>query len=284
MNRDMRMWLVIGIAVVTATAASVAMYILTKNAKPPVEAPKVYVVVARKNLEMGEVVAEADVKLMPWPKDGEVAGAFPAIGDVKDRALVAAVLQNEPITKSKLAEKGASGLTPIIKTDMRAMSVKVNEVIGVAGFVTPGTHVDVLVTARRDRDSIARIVAQNVEVLTAGAKYDDPDARKQGKPIPSTVVTLMVTPEDAERISLAIGEGQITLALRNPLDKKEKLTRGYTTPELFAQAVTPKPVVKPPSPTAQKPPPPSPPPPQPAPKVVCFESFKAGKHEVELCP
>jgi pilus assembly protein CpaB len=119
---------------------------------------------------------------------------------------------------------------------MRAMSVKVNEVIGVAGFVVPGTKVDVLVTlGGRTDESMTRTVVSNVQVLTAGTRYDQEKA-KDGEPIPSTVVTLMVTPPDAERIALAQSQGQIMLALRNPLDVEDTETPGVRTANLFSQA------------------------------------------------
>ena len=100
---------------------------------------------------------------------------------------------------------------------MRALSVKVNEVIGVAGFTVPGARVDVVVVVKDRENSMARVVVSNLQVLTAGTKYDIEQA-KDGKPMPSTVVTLLVSPDDAERIALAQTEGSITLVLRNPLD------------------------------------------------------------------
>ena len=122
-----------------------------------------------------------------------------------NRGLIATVGENEPLTETKLAplEAGA-GLPPSIPPGMRAISVKVNEVVGVAGFVVPGTRVDVMVTLsdrQREQDTMTRIVVSNVQVLTAGTRYDQEKA-KEGKPIPSTVVTLLVTPDDAERIAL----------------------------------------------------------------------------------
>ena len=148
-------------------------------------------------------------------------GAFAKVEDVVDRGLIATVEENEPLTAAKLAplEAGA-GLPPSIPPGMRAISVKVNEVVGVAGFVVPGTRVDVMVTLtnrQAQQDSMTRVVVSNVQVLTAGTRYDQENA-KDGKPIPSTVVTLLVTPDDAERIALAASEGQIMLTLRNPLD------------------------------------------------------------------
>jgi pilus assembly protein CpaB len=104
---------------------------------------------------------------------------------------------------------------------MRALSVRVNEVIGVAGFVVPGTRVDVLVTLEgrgEKADSVARVVVSNVQVLTAGTRFDQEKSRQDGRPIPTSVVTLLVSPEDAERVTLAQAEGRMTLTLRNPLD------------------------------------------------------------------
>ena len=111
---------------------------------------------------------------------------------------------------------------------MRAISVRVNEVVGVAGFVVPGTRVDVFVTLKRQTDSETRIVVSNVQVLTAGTRYDQEKA-KAGEAMPSSVVTLLLTPEDAERMVLASTEGQIMLALRNPLDADPTATAGTRT-------------------------------------------------------
>jgi len=120
----------------------------------------------------------------------------------------------------------------------------VNEIIGVAGFVTPGSRVDVLVTLD-DEDSTAkkktmtRVVVSNVQVLTAGTRYDQDQSRKDGKPIPSSVVTLMVTPDDAERVALAQNEGKINLTLRNPLDVDPTSTNGAKLAGLLGKQTTP---------------------------------------------
>jgi Flp pilus assembly protein CpaB len=147
---------------------------------------------------------------------------------VLDRGLIATVDENEPLTAAKLAPLGAgAGLPPSIPPGMRAVSVKVNEVVGVAGFVVPGTRVDVMVTLtnrQAQQESMTRVVVSNVQVLTAGTRYDQENA-KDGKPIPSTVVTLLVSPEDGERIALAGSEGQIMLTLRNPLDTHRRPLR-----------------------------------------------------------
>jgi pilus assembly protein CpaB len=194
--------------------------------------------VAARPIGMGARLTAADVKLVAWPASSPVASGHSDVEAVINRGLLAAVLENEPITESRLAplEAGA-GLSPTIPAGMRAMSVKVNEVVGVAGFVVPGTKVDVLVTLGSTNESMTRTVVSNVQVLTAGTRYDQEKA-KDGEPIPSTVVTLMVTPVDAERIALAQAQGQIMLSLRNPLDIEETETRGVRTASLFGQAPT----------------------------------------------
>jgi pilus assembly protein CpaB len=213
-----------------------------------------------------------------------VPGSFSNVEKVIDRGLVTGVGENEPITENKLAppDSGA-GLPPAIKQGMRAMSVKVNEVIGVAGFVVPGTRVDVLVTIRQEHDSVARVVVSNALVLTAGTRYDENEAKKEGKPIPSTVVTLMVTPADAERIALASNEGQIMLALRNPLDTLPSQTSGVRTGALTASAsaetAAPKAV---PQVARRVEAAPSPPAPAPLAPPRMVETIKAGKRELEL--
>jgi pilus assembly protein CpaB len=132
---------------------------------------------------------------------------------------------------------------------MRAMAVKVNDVIGVAGFVVPKSRVDVVVTIRRTNDSMARTAASNVEVLAAGTRQDQGKSETDSKtPNASTVVTLMVSPEDAERIALAQSEGEIMLTLRNPSDGDQANTPGVKTDQLLglpepAAVPAPRPVV-----------------------------------------
>ena len=199
-------------------------------------------VVAQHPLRLGTRITADHVKLVQWPANAQVANSFGKIEDVLNRGLIAPVDENEPLTQSKLAalEAGA-GLPPSIPPGMRAISVKVNEVVGVAGFVVPGTRVDVMVTLEgknRDQDSTTRVVLSNAQVLTAGTRYDQEKA-KDGQPIPSTVVTLLVSPNDGERVALAAAEGQIMLTLRNPLDQDPTSTTGVRTATLLGQPVEP---------------------------------------------
>lgn len=184
-------------------------------------------VVATQRLPVGTLVSARDVKTVTWPLDSPVPGGFSREEDVVDRGLMASVVQNEPFTESKLAPREAgAGLPPSIPLGLRAISIRVNDVVGVAGFTVPGTRVDVLVTVAQGQDAIARIVVSNVQVLTAGTRYDLDAARENATPIPTSVVTLQVTPSDAERIALASNQGSILLVLRNPLDTLPTETNG----------------------------------------------------------
>lgn len=181
------------------------------------------VVVAARDLAAGTILQPLDVKVVEWP--AELAPATYASDEaaVLGRGLVAHVSADEPLLESKLAQSGQGGLPVVIPDGMRAVSVKVDEVIGVAGFVLPGTRVDVLATFG-DRDAaVTRVILQNVEALAAG-QTTQPDA--QGKPQTVPVITLLVSPEEAEDLTLAATQGQIQLALRGTLDQQSVRTDG----------------------------------------------------------
>jgi pilus assembly protein CpaB len=258
MDRNKRTAVVVLVAVLLAATATLGMYRVV-SARPIREnsiVKTVDVVVAQHPLPLGTRLTKEQVKLIKWPAETQVPGAFAKVEDVLDRGLIATVDENEPLTAAKLAPIGAgAGLPPSIPPGMRAVSVKVNEVVGVAGFVVPGTRVDVMVTLtnrQAQQDSMTRVVVSNVQVLTAGTRYDQENA-KDGKPIPSTVVTLLVSPEDGERIALAASEGQVMLTLRNPLDTSSTTTAGVRTGGLLGQpteTVAPR-IARAPSPAKQ---------------------------------
>jgi pilus assembly protein CpaB len=238
---------VLAVAVVTAGFASLAMYraVLQMPARTS-EQPQKSVVVAAHSMAIGTELTVNDVKLVAWPAGSPVPGAIAEVESAVNRGLLTAVLENEPITVNKVASIGTAGLPPAIPRGMRAMSVKVNDVIGVAGFVVPGTRVDVVVTIRRTSDSMTRTAASNVQVLAAGTRQDQvkPDSESKTATA-STVVTLIVSPQDAERIALAQSEGEIMLILRNPLDTEPTLTSGVRTASLLGQdEPAPAPIVK----------------------------------------
>jgi pilus assembly protein CpaB len=229
MNRQNRALLVVGIAILFASLASFGVYRAIRQI-PVREVPvaTTFAVVARDRLEAGTLLAAQQMQVVPWPEANPLTGGFTKVDDVVGRGLVSGVVPNEPITESKLAPKGSGGgLPPMIPNGMRAIAVKVNDVIAVAGFTVPGTRVDVVVTVRGSgsQESMSRVVVSNVQVLAAGTKFDQ-DKSKDGQAIPTTVVTLLVTPADAERIALAQTDGQVMLVLRNPMDVDPAQTNG----------------------------------------------------------
>jgi pilus assembly protein CpaB len=228
MNR-VRIFTVFLIALVAGGGLAYGTYDYLQNVPvKTVTVPTKRVVVANANLSLGSELRPDDLKALDWPASSVPEGAFDDPAKLLGRGLIASVVRHEPILPGKLASKEAgSGLPPIIPTGKRAMSVRVNEVIGVAGYVLPGTHVDVVAThnpTNRAEDMTSKVVLSNVEVLTAGTRLEHDS--KDGKPVQVTVVTLVVTPDQAERLTLASTEGKIQLALRNPLDLESPETAG----------------------------------------------------------
>lgn len=224
MNQN-RMLLGLAVAVVVAFLLSTVVYRQFQKASSVKPVITGHIVVAAKPLVLGTRVDASNLRLIPWPAGEPVAGMFTRIEDCTDRALMADVATNELILDNKLAPKEAgAGLPAVIPQGMRALSVAVNDVVGVAGFVTPGTMVDVLVTGKIEggshgtEDTITRTILENVRVLAAGQKIEQD---REGKPQTVPVITLLVSPEDAGRLAMASTEGKIQLALRNTVDTKK---------------------------------------------------------------
>jgi pilus assembly protein CpaB len=183
-------------------------------------------------------LAREDVRVIEWPAAALPQGALSDPKEAIGRGLILPVIQNEPLMPMKLASKEAgAGLPPAIPPGLRAVSVRVNEVIGVAGYVVPGTRVDVVATvspSNQQTDVMSKVVLTNVQVLAAGTKLEQ-DAEGK-KPVPVSVVTLLVNPEESERLTLAATEGKIQLALRNPLDTANPQTPGIRPTTLLGSA------------------------------------------------
>ena len=282
MNRNTRTLLVLLVAIATAGVATLLVQRAIEQ-RPVLQpqVPQIQVVVAARPLANGAQITPGDIKLIGWPGDALVPGSFSKIEDVANRGLLTAVLENEPLTDSKLAAIGAgAGLPPTITPGMRAISVRVNEVVGVAGFVTPGNRVDVFVTLKQSDAIVTKVVVSNAQVLTAGTKYEQ-DKSKSGEAMPSSVVTLLLSPSDAERVVLAATEGQIMLALRNPLDVEPTSTTGTRLSSLYDAPAAPiQPVAyrAAPKPKVIEAPPPPPPP---APKPYTVEVVRGAKRTEE---
>lgn len=239
--RQKRLVLVLLLALVSGVVAGfAALSYLRQQSRPlmAAETPKGKLVVAGKDLPLGTVLKPEDLRLIDWPGGAVPAGFAATAEEVVGRGLITPLAANEPVLKTKLASKEAGGgLSITIPEGMRAVSVKVDEVIGVAGFVLPGTKVDVMVTVQppeengSQRQPITKLVLQNVQALASGQTIQrDAD----GKPQTVTAITLMVSPEDAEKLVLAANEGRIQLALRNTLDLDSVNTRGARIAGLVA--------------------------------------------------
>jgi pilus assembly protein CpaB len=245
MNRA-RILIVLLVAVVVGGALSYAVYnFLQTRPVTVVRTPEKNVVVAVGQLPLGTLLKDEHVKFVSWPATSLPPGYFEKKEDLLSRGLVQPVVENEPILESKLAPKGTgAGLPPAIPKGMRALSIRANEIIGVAGYVTVGTRVDVVLSATPPgaQEAVTKIVLQNVEVASAGQVIQkDPE----GKPQTVTVVTLFVTPEDTEKLTTASSQGQFQLALRHPLDLEEAKTRGMQMSQLIrGTGPAPAPVVR----------------------------------------
>ncbi len=223
MNRN-RMLMVAVTALCLSAVVTFLFYRLIQRRLHPTE-QTVSVVVAADKLSLGMRLEEKDIHVASWPKSNPVEGSFADPKDVIGRGVIIPMLPNEPILESKLAPREAgAGLTPAIPDGQRAVAVKVNDVIGVAGFVLPGTRVDVIMTGTpkndgNNDDMASRIILENVQVLAAGQNITQDS---NGKPENVQVVTLLVTPEQAQDLAVASENAKIQLALRNPLDQERK--------------------------------------------------------------
>jgi len=223
-------------ALVVSAAASYILYrVISEQFANNQKAPVNKVLVATHNLENGALVKDVDVRLADW--GGPVPmGAILKNEDAIGRGVVAQIYEGEPILDTRLAARGAgAGLAATIPPGMRAVAVRVNDIVGVAGFVIPGTKVDLLIAGTPPKGNgglgdVTKTLMQNVEVLSAGQNIQK-DA--EGKPISVGVVNMLVTPEQAEVLSLASNETRIQLILRNPMDKEETNTKGTTVSYLY---------------------------------------------------
>ena len=224
-------------AAVVALAVSSLLYRALKNnsQQPVAVATTSKIAVAAKDLDVGAVIKEDDVKLEDW------TGPFPEGSTSRPQELVGrgvmiGIMAKEPVIEKRLAPKGAGGgFSVLIPPGMRAVPLRVNEVAGVAGFVVAGMHVDVLISGNvpgsdNRQGTETKTLMQDVEVLSAGQDFKkDPE----GKPVVVQVITVLATPEQAETLSLASAQTTVQLALRNPMDKAISKTTGTSVGRLF---------------------------------------------------
>jgi pilus assembly protein CpaB len=227
---------VLAFALLISAVATTVVYRMLSSRIAGASAPSnAQIVVASHDLQLGTLIREADVRTVGW--SGPIPkGAATNVAELLNRGVVTMIYEGEAVTDSRLAAKGAGGgLAATIPVGMRAVAVKVNEVVGVAGFVVPGMRVDVIIsgtppTTNNTLGTLSKTVLQNIQVLSAGQKIEK---TAEGTPQSVNVVNLLVKPEQAEILSLASTQTQILLVLRNPLDTEEAKTSGTATANLF---------------------------------------------------
>jgi pilus assembly protein CpaB len=194
------------------------------------------VVVASADIQLGSRLSPQMLKLVDWPAGNIPPGAMTKAEPLEDRVVKTSVLRGEPILEAKLAPVGTKGgLSAVIPEGKRAMTVRVNDVIGVAGFALPGNYVDIVVNTQiegegRGDKQISKIVLEHILVLAVAQEAN----RDETKPRVVNAVTLEVTPEQAEKLDLARSVGTLSLVLRNQVDKDGVETRGIMKPQLLA--------------------------------------------------
>jgi pilus assembly protein CpaB len=235
MNRRFASVLVFSL-IVSAIASSLVYHFVVVGVQAasnrPVEVRKL--LVAARTLEAGTLIQDRDLR---WIDTGEIAP--PSVVNnrrqVVGRGVIATIFEGEAIVSGRLALQGAgAGLAAMIPEGKRAVALKIDEVVGLAGFVVPGMRVDVIVAARDSNPThnnvTSRTVLQNIEVLSAGQKFEK---TADGRPQDAEVVNLLVTPDEAEVLSLASSECKVQLVLRNPLDTSQQPTHGTSISQLF---------------------------------------------------
>ena len=197
------------------------------------------VVVAKVEIPVGTRIVAEQLSVVQFPKAVAPDGTFPVIDDrLLGRVAVTRISPREPVTEARLAPVGsAGGLSSVIPDGYRAMTVKVDDVVGVSGFIMPGTLVDIVVTINPPdnssrREKVSKIVLQNIKVLASGQNIDKPRNERENERVKA--VTLQVTPEQAEKLALAASEGRLQLVMRNSVDQGDEVTPGANKSTLLA--------------------------------------------------
>jgi pilus assembly protein CpaB len=226
-----RLSLAVLIALVLSGGATYLLYAHLRNQKAAVPAT-IHVIAATGELQAGTALSAGNVRVMDWPANAPLINAFTKSDQVLGRTLLYPVSANQPVLETDLAAPGSGlGLSAKIPEGMRAISVRSNDVIGVAGFLYPGSHVDVMLTYKPDTTPapVTETILQDVTVLTAGQTLE-PDPK--GKPETVNVVTLLLSPRDAQKMELATEQGTVQFVLRNGADQNEAATRPVLVSQL----------------------------------------------------
>jgi pilus assembly protein CpaB len=241
MNRT-RIVMVFGVAVLLGLLASLGVYrFLAQKGRMAEQArlQTVGIVVASGDIPLGSTITADQVAIAAWPKDRYPKDALSDVKSVAGKVAMREFVRGEPVVESKLVPTQQVGgvLSLKIPPGMRAFSVRVDEVVGVGGFIVPDARVDVIVTtsgAGREEEQISKIVLENIQVLAVGQIMEQIKEQKGSKPAAVHTVTLAVLPEDAEKLALASNDGRIQLVLRNFADAGKVRTPGITKGRLLS--------------------------------------------------
>src|SRR5271166_1861808 len=275
MNRN-RLLLIGFIALALGAFVSVVVYRNLQSRTSTRTPPGEEIVVAADDLQVGAKIEDKDVRLVHFPSAELPAGCFHQKTKVVGRGVVLPIAKGEFVLPNKLAgENAGAGLPSLIPPGMRAVSVRVNDTTSVSGFVQPGTRVDVLLTGnpQGSNEPQTTTVLENVAVIATGQRLERNSA---GEPQTAPVVTLLVSPDDAERLTLATSQGHIQLALRNPLDTQQTDVAAVKANSLYKGGPVPTPSAEPHSSRPKHVAVPTTPPP---PTTYTVEVYKGDKKE-----
>jgi pilus assembly protein CpaB len=251
--------IVLAVAVVIALITTLLIYSSIQKRTGVAKAPILEtqpIAISKVDLNWGTVVIPEMIKMEPFLKSSLPAGAYTDMNTLVGRVVISNIKAKEPFLESRLAPQSlkTGGVAAVIGSKKRAVAVRVDKVIGVAGFVHPGNRVDVLVTMSKGKtaEPVTKIVLENILVLAAGPEVTTAKGKEQ-KPATVDVITLEVTPEEAEKLALAATEGKLQLALRGLVDTEEVLTKGISIPTLLASYAGSRPVVSTKGKTTRKP-------------------------------
>jgi pilus assembly protein CpaB len=232
MTRSKAVIVVSSFALIFAGIAAWLTYSYLQKAMDSVQAVQPQrIVVAAADIPIGTTITKAQLRETTWPRDSIPSGRAETTGSVIGRVAIRPITRGDAVTEQKLKPKsGAPGsgfMTYVVPQGHRAVTVAVNEVAGVAGFLTPNDRVDVVITTQRpsnDRENISKIILENIPILATGQVTD----QKEGKPVVVPTVTLDLTPSDAEKLVLSASKGSLQLLLRNITDSSPAGSRGAT--------------------------------------------------------
>jgi pilus assembly protein CpaB len=235
--RRRRTLIVLLLAILSGTVAAVSAFRYLQDRPTPLIANTTTVetrpvVVAARPIPLGTSVTEEDLEVIDWPAAALPQGIHTSVSEVVGRSVITNIALNEPVLATKLADTGIEGLLTQIPPGLRALTVSTDQVRGVAGYVTPGNRVDIILIKQPtgSNETLSKIILENILVLTANQQYTETE---DGQPIISQVVTFLLTPAQSEKLALAEAQGSIRMVLRNILDQDDVTTLGERESRLF---------------------------------------------------